>query len=168
MIHHSQLLAELMRRGLVPSPEDGEGAITYHDPCYLGRHNDVYLPPREVAASGAGGNLVEMPRSGNRAMCCGAGGARFWMEEHTGKKVNVERAEEAVATGASTVAVACPYCLVMIDDGVKEIGRGDDVRVQDIAMILASALDRRSPNRPTELRPRLARRRRSGVRERRG
>ena len=131
-----------MRRGLVPSPEDEAGAITYHDPCYLGRHNDIYLPPREVAASGAGGSLVEMPRSGNRAMCCGAGGARFWMEEHTGKKVNVERAEEAVATGASTVAVACPYCLVMIDDGVKEIGRGDDVRVQDIAMILASALDR--------------------------
>ncbi len=142
VIHHSQLLAELMRRGLVPSPDGGEGEITYHDPCYLGRHNDVYLPPREVAASGAGGNLVEMPRNGNRAMCCGAGGARFWMEEHTGKKVNVERAEEAVATGASTVAVACPFCLVMIDDGVKEIGRGDDVRVRDIASILAAALDR--------------------------
>ncbi len=141
VIHHSQLLAELMRRGLVPVPDGGDGAITYHDPCYLGRHNDVYLPPREVAASGAAGSLIEMPRSGNRAMCCGAGGARFWMEEHTGKKVNVERAEEAVATGASTVAVACPYCLVMIDDGVKEIGRGDDVRVQDIAMILAAALD---------------------------
>ena len=73
VIHHSQLLAELMRRGLVPMPDGGDGAITYHDPCYLGRHNDVYLPPREVAASGAAGSLVEMPRSGNRAMCCGAG-----------------------------------------------------------------------------------------------
>jgi Fe-S oxidoreductase len=149
VIHHSQLLAELMRRGLVPTPDGDEEAITYHDPCYLGRHNDVYLPPRQVAASGAGGSLIEMPRSGNRAMCCGAGGARFWMEEHTGKKVNVERAEEAVATGASTVAVACPYCLVMIDDGVKEIGR-DDVRVKDIATILAAALDRTPVPEPVD------------------
>ena len=83
-----------------------------------------------------GAELVEMPRHGTRALCCGAGGARFWMEEHTGKKVNIERAEEALATGASEVAVSCPFCYVMLDDGIKELGRGDDVRVRDLAMML--------------------------------
>ena len=143
MIHHSELLAELSTPGVITAcPRTTSGTSPIHDPCYLGRHNDIYLAPREVAASAAGGELVEMPRSGTRALCCGAGGARFWMEEHVGKKVNVERAEEAVATGADRVAVSCPFCFVMIDDGVKEIGRGDEVRVQDIAMILAAALDR--------------------------
>ena len=83
--------------------------------------------------------MVEMPRHGTRALCCGAGGARFWMEEQTGKKINIERAEEALATGADEIAVACPFCLVMLDDGVKELGR-EDVRVRDLAMILADGL----------------------------
>jgi Fe-S oxidoreductase len=113
--------------------------IAYHDACYLGRHNDVYLAPRQVVG-GAGNEVVEMPRHGTRALCCGAGGARFWMEEQTGKKVNVERAEEALGTDADEIAVACPFCFVMLDDGVKELGRGD-VPVRDIAMILADGLD---------------------------
>jgi Fe-S oxidoreductase len=141
VVHHSQLLAELLNQGRIARPTRADGTsktISYHDACYLGRHNDVYLAPREVLGA-AGADLVEMPRHGTRALCCGAGGARFWMEEKIGKKVNVERAEEALATEADEIAVACPFCYVMLDDGVKELGR-DDVRVRDIAMILADSL----------------------------
>jgi Fe-S oxidoreductase len=137
VIHHSQLLADLLRSGAIePSASGTARTVTYHDPCYLGRHNDIYLAPREVAASDPQVRLVEMGRHGTRALCCGAGGARFWMEEHVGKKVNIERAEEALATGASEVAVSCPYCYVMIDDGIKELGKGEEVRVRDLAMML--------------------------------
>ena len=137
MVHHTQLLAELLRQGRLDSGS-GRGPrrkVTYHDPCYLGRHNDIYLAPREVTAATGDVEMVEMRRHGTRALCCGAGGARFWMEEHIGKKVNIERAEEALETGAEEVAVSCPYCYVMIDDGVKELGR-DDVVVRDLAMML--------------------------------
>jgi len=138
VVHHSQLLAELLEAGrLRPKEQVADRTVTYHDPCYLGRHNDVYLAPRQVVAAGGIGEMIEMPRHGTRALCCGAGGARFWMEEHTGKKVNIERAEEALATGADLVAVGCPYCLVMIDDGIKELGKGDEVQVRDIAQILS-------------------------------
>ncbi|MGH8926841.1 MAG: (Fe-S)-binding protein, partial [Acidimicrobiia bacterium] len=139
VVHHSQLLAELLRSQRVgsPSPKGVRRTVAYHDPCYLGRHNDIYLAPREVVSAAGDVQLVEMRRHGTRALCCGAGGARFWMEEHTGKKINIERAEEALETGASEIAVSCPYCYVMIDDGVKELGRGDDVRVRDVAQMLA-------------------------------
>jgi Fe-S oxidoreductase len=141
VVHHSQLLAELLTQGRIDEPRKADGEpkkIAYHDACYLGRHNDVYLAPRQVVG-GSGNEVVEMPRHGTRALCCGAGGARFWMEEQTGKKVNIERAQEALATEADEIAVACPFCFVMLDDGVKELGR-DDVPVRDIAMILADGL----------------------------
>ncbi|MFO7299491.1 MAG: (Fe-S)-binding protein [Actinomycetes bacterium] len=141
VVHHSQLLAELLSQGRleVPKKEDGtDKKIVYHDPCYLGRYNDVYLAPREVAGAG-GAEVVEMGRHGTRSLCCGAGGARFWMEEKVGKKVNVERAEEALATGADEIAIACPFCFVMLDDGVKELGQ--EIPVRDIAMILADGLE---------------------------
>jgi Fe-S oxidoreductase len=115
--------------------------VTYHDSCYLGRHNDVYLAPRKVIGSLAGIDIVEMPRNGTQGMCCGAGGARMWMEEHIGKKVNDERSEEALATGASRIAVACPFCYVMMEDGVKGKGRDEDVKVQDIAEVLLEAVE---------------------------
>ena len=139
VIHHSQLLQQLIVDKALHVAEANGKKITYHDPCYLGRHNDVYMAPRRVIAEASGGTLTEMPRHGTQSFCCGAGGARFWMEEHTGKKVNVERAEEALATGAETVAVACPYCSVMVDDALKELGR-DDVVVEDIAIVLNAAL----------------------------
>ncbi|MYA39694.1 MAG: (Fe-S)-binding protein [Acidimicrobiia bacterium] len=149
VIHHTQLLAELLRRGALTtgngSVNGGREArrVTYHDPCYLGRHNDIYLAPREVVAASGNVEMVEMPRHGTKALCCGAGGARFWMEEHVGKKINIERTEEALATGASEVAVSCPYCYVMLDDGVKEAGRESDVVVRDLAEMLAEvALER--------------------------
>lgn len=143
VIHHTQLLAELLRQGALTTPNgSGNGdaeprRVTYHDPCYLGRHNDIYLAPREVVAASGNVEMVEMPRHGTQALCCGAGGARFWMEEHVGKKINIERTEEALATGASEVAVSCPYCYVMLDDGVKETGRDSDVVVRDLAEMLA-------------------------------
>ena len=138
VIHHTQLLAELLREGRLAAGQVGDGSpkkVTYHDPCYLGRHNDIYMAPRHVVAASGDVEMVEMPRHGTKGLCCGAGGARFWMEEHVGKKVNIERAEEALGTGAAEVAVSCPYCYVMIDDGVKELGR-DDVVVRDLAMML--------------------------------
>jgi Fe-S oxidoreductase/nitrate reductase gamma subunit len=143
VVHHSQLLTELMDSGrLVLTGASFEERVTYHDSCYLGRHNDVYLAPRKVIGSLAGIDIVEMPRNGTKGMCCGAGGARMWMEEHVGKNVNVERAQEAIGTGASRVAVACPFCYVMLEDGVKGEGKDDDVKVQDIAEILVEAIER--------------------------
>ena len=145
VVHHSELLMELIADGrLSMAGASLSERVTYHDSCYLGRHNDVYLAPRKVIGSLAGIDLVEMPRNGTKGMCCGAGGARMWMEETIGKKVNVERAQEALATGAERIAVACPFCYVMMDDGVKGEGRDEDVKVQDIAEMLLEALENES------------------------
>ena len=149
VMHHSQLLDELVRDGrLSLAGASLEERVTYHDSCYLGRHNDVYLAPRRVVGSLAGIDLVEMPRNGTRGMCCGAGGARMWMEESTGKKVNTERSQEAIATGATRIAVACPFCYVMFDDGVKGEGKDEEVRVQDIAEILWDAIEAETHGAP--------------------
>jgi len=148
VIHHSQLLMELIDDGRLSL--DGaslDERVTYHDSCYLGRHNDVYLAPRNVIGSLAGIDIVEMPRNGKDGLCCGAGGARMWMEETVGKKVNTERAQEALATGAQRVAVACPFCWVMMDDGIKGEGR-DDVVVSDIAEVLLESIESAN-NAPT-------------------
>jgi Fe-S oxidoreductase len=137
VIHHSELLATLVRDGrLAPAPGAGAGSITYHDSCYLARHNDVLASPRELVA--AVGEPVEMKRSGKETFCCGAGGAHMWMEER-GTPINAERVREAAATGAKTLAVACPYCTVMLDDGVQ--ASGDELRVVDVATLLAEALE---------------------------
>jgi Fe-S oxidoreductase/nitrate reductase gamma subunit len=141
VVHHSQFLMELIESGrLSLAGATLDERVTYHDSCYLGRHNDVYLAPRKVIGSLRGIDVVEMPRNGTRGMCCGAGGARMWMEERIGKKVNTERTEEALGTGAKRIAVACPFCYVMFDDGVKEKHADEEVRVQDIAEILVDAL----------------------------
>ncbi|HZU40078.1 MAG TPA: (Fe-S)-binding protein [Solirubrobacteraceae bacterium] len=135
VVHHSELLARLVAEGRL-APERSEGLrITYHDSCYLARHNDVLAAPRELVA--AVGEPVEMERSGRRTFCCGAGGAHMWMEER-GRPINEERVREAQATGADTLAVACPFCTVMLDDGVQSAGAG--LRVVDVATLLAEAL----------------------------
>jgi Fe-S oxidoreductase/nitrate reductase gamma subunit len=143
VVHHAQLLEWLIETGKLDLREARlDERITYHDSCYLGRHNDVYLAPRNVVASIAGVEVVEMGRSGTAGMCCGAGGARMWMEETIGKKVNDERAQEAIATGATRVATACPFCYIMLDDGVKGAGKDEEeVRVADISIHLLEALD---------------------------
>lgn len=143
VVHHTQLLEELIDSGqLDVSNASLDERITYHDSCYLGRHNDVYVAPRKIVGSIKGVEVVEMQRNGTKGMCCGAGGARMWMEETTGTKVNDERAEEALSTGASRVATACPFCYIMMDDGVKGAGVEDDeVKVADIAIHLVDALE---------------------------
>jgi Fe-S oxidoreductase len=144
VLHHTQLLNRLVRdKQLVPVSPVSED-VTYHDPCFLGRHNKVYEAPRELIGA-AGAKLAEMPRHGDRSFCCGAGGARMWMEEHIGKRINHERVDEALATGATTVATACPFCRVMVSDGVndrQEAAGREGVDVRDVAQLLLESLDR--------------------------
>ena len=134
VMHHSELLAQLVDEGRL-APVAGSGSVTYHDSCYLARHNDVRVQPRKLLK--VIGRPVEMERSGKQTFCCGAGGAHMWMEER-GTQINVERAKEAAATGAETLAVACPFCTVMLDDGVREVGA--EMRVADVATLLAEGL----------------------------
>jgi Fe-S oxidoreductase len=137
VIHHTQLFAKLIEEGRLKPTEEVDAMLTYHDPCYLGRHNDVYDAPRKVLDAVPGLKTVEMQRHRERAFCCGAGGARMWMEEHLGKRINAERTDEAVSTGADTLGVACPYCLIMLDDGAK--GKGGQLQVLDVAQIVDRA-----------------------------
>jgi Fe-S oxidoreductase len=140
VVHHTEFLAQLVREGKL-SPVASDRKITYHDSCYLARHNDVRAQPRELVD--AVGQAVEMPRNRERTFCCGAGGARMWMEERRGRPINQERVREAVATGADTLAVACPFCTVMLDDGVRETGA--KLQVFDLATLLAEAVERSGP-----------------------
>ena len=133
MVHHTQLLNTLVKEGRLKPVAPSSKKLTYHDPCYLGRHNQIYEPPRELLES-TGVDLVEMPRNKERSFCCGAGGGRMWMEEKLGTRINMNRVDEAIATGAEEVAVGCPFCRVMVSDGVK--GRESDVEVIDVAQAL--------------------------------
>ncbi|MCO5311769.1 MAG: heterodisulfide reductase-related iron-sulfur binding cluster [Microthrixaceae bacterium] len=144
VIHHSQFLEQLIETGQLDMTDARlDERIVYHDSCYLGRHNDVYTAPRNVLGSLKGIEIVEANRNGTKGMCCGAGGARMFMEENVGKMINVERSQELLATGASRIATACPFCYVMIDDGVKAEGVDDDqIKVADLAMHLIDALER--------------------------
>ena len=134
VVHHSELLARLVADGRLKPQRDQGLNITYHDSCYLARHNDVLAPPRELVA--AVGEPIEMERSGKRTFCCGAGGAHMWMEERA-KPINENRVREAAGTGAQTLAVACPFCTVMLDDGVQSAGA--QMRVVDVATLLDEA-----------------------------
>ncbi|MDQ3760593.1 MAG: heterodisulfide reductase-related iron-sulfur binding cluster [Actinomycetota bacterium] len=156
VVHHTQLLNKLVREGkLVPVPASNGAAgpaVTYHDPCYLGRHNEVYSPPRElVGASGA--QLTEMPRHADRSMCCGAGGARMWMEERIGKRINLDRVDEAIATETSAIATGCPFCRVMLTDGLTtreaEGAARNTTEVLDVAQLLLASVKRDEPKPPT-------------------
>ena len=142
VIHHSTYIESLMKAGRVPIRQDLHEPVrtfTYHDSCYLGRYNDVYESPRETLRRALPMvNLVEMPRSKDRGLCCGAGGGRMFMEENVGKRITAERAEEALATGATDIAVACPFCMTMLGDSVA--ARDPNVRVRDIAEVVAGEL----------------------------
>jgi Fe-S oxidoreductase len=139
VIHHSQLLGRLVADGRL-TPGAMETSVTYHDPCYLGRHNRVFDEPRSVLDAIDGVRQVEMHRCRERSFCCGAGGARMWMEETIGKRVNLERTDEALTTGAEVVSTACPFCLIMLDDAVKARQRDEEVKVMDLAQIVEASL----------------------------
>jgi Fe-S oxidoreductase len=151
VVHHTQLLNRLVREGrLTPVASPGGAVagrtITYHDPCYLGRHNKVYAPPRELLNVIPGAEFKEMPRNSERSFCCGAGGARMWMEEKQGERINVNRTTEAIGTGADQIAVGCPFCRVMLSDGLTmKQSKGEareEVEVLDVAQLLLASVTR--------------------------
>ncbi|MEP6632153.1 MAG: heterodisulfide reductase-related iron-sulfur binding cluster [Lapillicoccus sp.] len=161
VVHHTQLLNRLVReKRLVPVARPGDASstgaastaesVTYHDPCYLGRHNGVYAPPRELLGALPGVTLTEMPRHGERSFCCGAGGARMWMEEKLGTRINVNRTEEALATGADRIAIGCPFCKVMLSDGLTgkqaDGSAREEVQVVDVAQMLLAAVRLETPS----------------------
>ncbi len=148
VIHHTQLLDRLVAEGRLRPTEHREAVVAYHDACYLGRYNEIYDEGRRVVASVPGQSVVEMELHHRKGMCCGAGGARMWMEEHEGQRINHRRTEQALALEPDAIATACPYCLIMLRDGTTDLGR-TDVEVRDVAELLADAtgawnLDRRN------------------------
>ena len=168
MVHHTQLLNRLVRDGrLTPvAPPEGSVAgrtITFHDPCYLGRHNEVYDPPRELLRALPGATVAEMPRNRERSFCCGAGGARMWMEEKIGTRINDNRTEEALSTltrahstGTQAIATGCPFCRVMLERRAdREAGRrrraGETTEVIDVAQLLLESVKRRIIDRQLDV-----------------
>ena len=149
VIHHTQLLARLVTEGKLTPVSKVEEKITYHDPCFLGRHNKVYSPPREIMEQVPGVQAQEMHRCKERGFCCGAGGARMWMEERIGKRINTERIDEALTTSPDTISTGCPYCLVMLGDAVaakKASGEAkDSLEVVDVAQLLARSVAAPAP-----------------------
>jgi Fe-S oxidoreductase len=149
VIHHTQLLARLVDEGKITPATAVQEKITYHDPCFLGRHNKVFTPPRAIIDAVPGTTAEEMPRCKNRGFCCGAGGARMWMEERIGKRINTERIDEALALNPDTISTACPYCLVMLGDAVsakKASGDAPDtLEVVDVAQLLARSVRTTAP-----------------------
>lgn len=140
VFHHTELLAELVAAGRLTPKYALSEWITYHDSCYLGRYNGIYDAPRFILQAIQGVSLLEMERSREYGMCCGAGGGRMWMEESSGKRINVARVEQALAVSPTVIGTACPYCLTMLSDGTKQQGREDEVRTMDVSEILAQAV----------------------------
>jgi Fe-S oxidoreductase len=149
VIHHTQLLAQLVADGKIKPVTPIEEKVTYHDPCFLGRHNRVFTPPREIMEQVPGVQAQEMHRCKERGFCCGAGGARMWMEERIGKRINTERIDEALGTNPDTISTGCPYCLVMLGDAVeakKSSGEAPEtLQVVDVAQLLVRSLDVPAP-----------------------
>ena len=141
VVHHTDFLFNLINEGRLKPTKENKVAVTYHDSCYLGRYNDIYNQPREILNAIPGVKTLEMKRSKSKGFCCGAGGGRMWMEETEGKRVNVERTEEALLVKPDVIGTACPFCMTMLEDGVKDKEATDTVRVKDIAEILIEAAE---------------------------
>lgn len=142
VIHHSEFINELIKDNKLEIDESKKinRKVTYHDSCYLGRYNEIYDEPRDIIDMVNKGEQVEMKRSRDKGLCCGAGGGRMWMEEKIGKKVNIERTEEALSVNPDFISTACPFCMTMMNDGVREKGKQDDVKVKDIAEFVFDAV----------------------------
>ncbi len=143
VIHHSQLIRDLLASGRLKLDHTVTdlGKIVFHDSCYLGRHNDIYDPPREAVAAATGTVPLELERNRENSFCCGAGGGRMWMEEHLGSRINHNRVQEALTQEPDTICVSCPYCMTMFEDGLKD-EKAEQVRVRDVAEIVAEGLRR--------------------------
>jgi len=138
VIHHTELLSGLIKEGKIKALEESMGKVTYHDSCYLGRSNGIYEAPREIL-NALSKDVVEMQRAKEKGLCCGAGGAQMWKEDEEGdKRINIERTEEALATGAKVIAANCPFCLTMMSDGVKAAEKQEDVMVFDLAELIVN------------------------------
>jgi Fe-S oxidoreductase/nitrate reductase gamma subunit len=148
VVHHTELLASLIKEGRLRPSKAIDGKFTYHDSCYLGRWNDIYDPPRAVVEAIPGAELVEIERHRKRGFCCGAGGGRMWMEEKIGKRINHERVEQTLRTEAPRVATACPFCLTMFRDGISAKGAEGRLQVRDLAQYLAESVDDATPSLP--------------------
>jgi len=142
VVHHSQLIEELLNQGRLKPALVDNGKVTYHDSCYLGRHNDIYESPRKVVGHISKSHVIEMDRSRNNGFCCGGGGGRFWMEERIGKRISETRVEQIVECGANVVASACPYCLQMFEDAIKAKEVEESLKAWDIAELLAAAMEK--------------------------
>ncbi|MCP3871626.1 MAG: 4Fe-4S dicluster domain-containing protein [Desulfobacteraceae bacterium] len=138
VIHHAEFIDQLVNSGKIILNKSLEGTLTYHDPCYLGRYNSVYDQPRSILNAISKDGLKELDRNGQESFCCGAGGGRMWMEETIGKRINIERSEEIINKQADNVAVGCPFCLTMIEDGMKELEKDEQIKTQDIAELVAN------------------------------
>ncbi|MCR4418376.1 MAG: (Fe-S)-binding protein [Ignavibacteria bacterium] len=140
VIHHTELIEQLLKDGKIQLKGNEKKSLTYHDSCYLGRYNEIYNSPRETLKSINGIELKEMKRSFDKGFCCGAGGGRMFLEEKEGKRINIERTEEALSLNVDTIATACPFCMTMMTDGVKAKDAADNVQVKDIAEIVAESI----------------------------
>ncbi len=137
VIHHTDFIDQLIRSGKITLNKSFEGSLTYHDPCFLGRYNSIYDQPRSILQGLSKQGLKELDRHGEESFCCGAGGGRMWMEETIGKRINLERSEEIADKQVTTVAVACPFCLTMVEDGMKELNKDEKIKTQDICELVA-------------------------------
>ena len=143
VIHHTEIIRQLTRKGAFKGGKkfSGKGPVVYHDSCYLGRYNNLYDIPRDIIRFVPGVKLVEAERRERTSFCCGAGGGRMWMEENIGKRINRERFDQLAATGARTIATACPYCMIMLDDAMKEKGAQGEFEVLDLAQMMLASID---------------------------
>ncbi len=143
VIHHTEFLRDLIQKGALRGMGkfDGGGPVVFHDPCYLGRYNNIYDTPRDIALCIPGVKLVEAERRKRISFCCGGGGGRMWMEENLGRRINAERCKQLLSTGAQTIATACPYCMIMLDDAVKDKGMQDHIKVMDLAQMVEKSMN---------------------------
>jgi Fe-S oxidoreductase len=141
VIHHAEFIDQLIKQGKIKLKKTLEGALTYHDPCYLGRYNNIFEQPRSILRAISKDGFKELGRHGRESFCCGAGGGRMWMEETIGKRIYLERSEEMVGLQVSNVAVGCPFCMTMIEDGMKEMGKEEDIKIMDIAELVEKNME---------------------------